>query len=469
MQITDPAAEAVNRRAFIRNASALTAAGLSCLAFGDVRNLLGFTGGIGLHRRDVLGIPNRPFNMLAFGDSIMWGQGLTEDLKFATLVKNWVVSQLPGREVTFQNFAHSGAIILQNAAGDASGVYASEVPTDYPSIHGQLNRALDTLVTRGVSPVEIDLVLLNGGANDVGLTNILNPFASTGSVRELTRDSLTARMNSLLPRAIELFPNAKIIVPGYYPIITGDSPLPELIALFVALGLLTVDPLSAGIVTIAVRETVIQHCKAFFEESDMGLRDAVASQNTRTPNRCVYASPGFAGTNGYGASDRCMFNVAEHDPMFDARQPLCAQAGQGGVSKCATASVGHPNAKGAQKYASAMTSQLTPFVTKWQGLRTLRACVDPKPAIGTSGSYTVWVEDAESRLPVQATVNVGTQTVNANTSFTHTFACVAGERETTAPSMPGKPGRTITLPKTCEEIVISAPGYITLPVRYSTV
>ena len=462
-------ATAVNRRDFIRGASALTAAGLGCLAFGDVRELLGFADGLGPHGRDVLRVADRPFNILAFGDSIMWGQGLTEDLKFATLVKNWVGSQLPGREVSFQNFAHSGAIILQNATGDAAGVYGSEVPEDYPSINGQLDRALATFSTRGITRSEIDLVLLNGGANDVKLTNILNPFASTGSVSDLTRDRLTARMNSLLPRAVGLFPNSKVIVPGYYPIITDDSPLPELLALLVALGLLGVDPLTGLVVTAAVKNTVINHCKAFFAESDAGLRDAVAAQNSRTPNRCVFASPGFAGTNGYGASDRCMFNVAEHDPMFDARQPQCSQAGQGGVSECATASVGHPNAKGAQKYASAMTSQLTPFVPKWKGLRTLRACVDPKPVIGAAGSYTIWVEDAESRLPVQATVTVGTQTVNANTSFTHTFACVAGESETLGSTMPGKPGKTITLAKTCDAILISAPGYITLPVRYSTV
>ncbi|MDQ6886125.1 MAG: SGNH/GDSL hydrolase family protein [Gemmatimonadota bacterium] len=408
----------------------------------------------------------RPFNILAFGDSIMWGQGLTQDLKFATLVKNWVASQLPGRSVTLQSFAHSGAIIQPSlsAAQDAV-VHDGEVPEDYPSITAQLSRAI-----AAVSPAEIDLVLLNGGANDVGLVStILNPFVSSESVSEKTRDRLTGQMNSLLPRAVSDFPNAKIIVPGYYPMITNDSPLPELIALFVGLGIVIPDPLADAILTAACRDTVIQHSRAFFAESDAGLRSAVDAQNTRTPNRCVYASPGFAGTNAYGASDRFVFNVLEHDPMFDARQPQCSQAGQGGVSECATASVGHPNAKGAQKYASAMTSQLAPFVPKWQGLRTLRACVDPKPVIGAAGSYTIWVEDAESRLPVQATVTVGTQTVNANTSFMHTFACVAGETETIPSTMPGKPAKTVTLPKTCDAILISAPGYITLPVRYATV
>ena len=433
---------------------------------GGFRDVLGLVDGLGRKPHDVLRAASRPFNMLAFGDSIMWGQGLTEELKFSTLVKNWVDANLPGRGVTFQSFAHSGAVIMPDVVLDAAGVFGGEVPASYPSIHAQLSRALATLVTRGIPPADIDLVLLNGGINDIGVTNILNPLASTASVRELTRDSITGRMNYLLPTAAGVFPNAKFVVPGYFPIITGDSSVYEITALLMALGL--VEPLSALAVTAGLKQALVEHCSAFYAEADAGLRGAVAAQNGRTPNRCVFADPAYTAYNGYGASQRFLFNVGENDPMITARKAQCAAAGEAPVSKCATASMGHPNASGAQKYATAMTAKLGVFLTEWQGLRTLFACVDPKPVIGATTSYTVWVEDAATRLPVAATVSVGAQSVTANKSFTHQFGCATPEKETLDDAR-GKPGRTITLPPACDQILVSAPGYVPLSVRYPTV
>ncbi len=307
----------------------------------------------------------------------MWGQGLTEDLKFATLVKNWVSANLPGREVTFQNFAHSGAIILPDAVQDAAGVYASEVPDHYPSIYAQLHRALDTFGTRGITASEIDLVLLNGGINDIGVVSIIAPWHSSGSISELTRDSLSHGMNYLLPAAVGLFPTAKFIVPGYFPIITSDSSTPEVTVLLTGV----FGPASV-VVTPLVKDQLIANCSAFYGEADAGLRNAVAAQNGRTPNRCVYADPGFTALNGYGASQRCLFNIGENDPMLNARKTYCSAAGQGNDPLCNSASMGHPNVNGAIKYANAMTGKLGVFLAEWQGLRKLFACVDPRPVTG---------------------------------------------------------------------------------------
>ncbi|MDQ3209233.1 MAG: SGNH/GDSL hydrolase family protein [Gemmatimonadota bacterium] len=446
--------KAVDRRGFIRNASAFAAAGVGCLSFGGVGDVLGLAGRLRMPSQDVLRAVSRPFNMLAFGDSIMWGQGLTHNLKFATLVKDWVGANLPGRVVTFETFAHSGARITPQAQDGDPG-WEGEVPAPYPSIHRQLSRAQG-------NPAEIDLVLLNGGANDIGLLNILGPWASSGSVGELTRDSITGAMNHLLSIAAGLFPNAKFVVPGYYPIITDDSSTQEVTGLLA----FVLGPLGL-VATPAVKQQLTANCRAFYTESDAALRNAVAAQHGRTPNRCVYADPGFSMYNGYGASQRCLFNIGESDPMATVRKANCWSAGQGSDPLCLGASMGHPNAAGAVKYANAMTSKLGGFLNEWQGLRTLFACVDPKPAIGVAGSYTVWVEDAATRLPVAANVSVGTRTVNANTSFTHTFECTAPETET-LDGPRGRPGRTITRRGACDRIIITAPGYIQLPVSYST-
>ena len=442
-----------SRRTFIRDASAFAAAGVGCLTFGGMREVLGLAGRYTAH--EVLHVPSRPFNMLAFGDSIMWGQGLTDNLKFATLVKNWVGANLPGRAVTFQNLAHSGAIIQSDPARDGATGWQGEVPSPYPSISHQLYSARDALLSSNANPAEVDLVLLNGGANDVGITHILNPFASSGSVGDLARDAVGARMAYLLPVAVGLFPNAKFIVPGYFPIITDDSSTEEITALlgilFGALGLL---------VTPGVKGQLIANCSAFYDQSGAGLRAAVDAQNGRTPKRCVYADPGFSMYNGYGASQRCLFNVAESDPMLNARRGYCAAAGGQDLDPlCVGASMGHPNVKGAEKYRDAMTAKLGVFLAEWQGLRKLFACVDPKPVIGAAGSYTVWVEDYETRLPLSATVNIGTESFGSNTKFNHTFACTAAESETLSGTR-GKPGQTITGRPACDQIMITAPDYI---------
>jgi len=451
--------EAVDRRGFLRNTSSLAAAGASSLWFGGLSDMLGLAGRLGTPRHEVLRAASRPFNMLAFGDSIMWGQGLTHDLKFATLVKNWVETKLPGRGVTFQNFAHSGAQIMRDDAQDAAPGWEGEVPAKFPSIHRQLHRARDTIITGQGNPAEIDLVLLNGGINDIGVTSILSPWASSGSVSDLTRDSITSRMNYLLPVATGLFPNAKFIVPGYFPIITDDSSVPEITLLLAAL----FGP--GAIATPLIRQQLVANCSAFYAESDAGLRNAVAAQNGRTPNRCVYADPGFSAVHGYGASQRYLFNIGETDPMVNARKAYCAAAGLAFDPTCLSASMGHPNVNGAVKYANAMIGKLGVFVTEWQALRKLFACVDPKPVVGSPGNYTVWVEDYETRRPVAASISVGSRTIGANTGFTHTFGCGPAETER-LDGVRGRPGRTITVPGACDQILITAPGYVQISLPY---
>jgi hypothetical protein len=394
--------------------------------------------------------------MLAFGDSIMWGQGLAENQKFATLVRDWMKTNLLGRPVTFVNFAHSGARVWPDTVQDALAPLPGEVPAKFPSIHRQLHSALDTLTARNIRPSEIDLVLLNGGINDIGVASILSPFASSGGVRDLTRDTISTRMNHLLPLAASLFSNAKFIVPGYFPIVTEDSATPEVTALLGVLGGVLFTPL--------VKQQLIANCSAFYTEADAGLRAAVTAQNGRTPNRCVFADPGFSMYNGYGASQRFLFNTGESDPMVVSRKDSCGAAGMGLDVLCTSASMGHPNVNGAVKYANAMTAKLGGFLLEWQALRKLFACIEPKPVTGVTANYTVWVEDASTRVPVAATVTVGTKTVAANRSFSHGFACTPGKPVIALGALP--PGRTATLPESCEQVVITAPGYIPLGVPY---
>src|SRR5688572_18987503 len=56
---------------------------------------------------------NRPIEVLAIGDSVVWGQGLKDANKFSVLVKTWLESRVAGRIVNLHYAdAHSGATIL---------------------------------------------------------------------------------------------------------------------------------------------------------------------------------------------------------------------------------------------------------------------------------------------------------------------------------------------------------------------
>ena len=53
-----------------------------------------------------------PFDILAIGDSVMWGQGLRKPDKFYSLVENYIKTKMPGLQVNKPTvLAHSGAII----------------------------------------------------------------------------------------------------------------------------------------------------------------------------------------------------------------------------------------------------------------------------------------------------------------------------------------------------------------------
>ena len=60
--------------------------------------------------------PSQQINMIVFGDSIMWGQGLRDEYKFHSLVENYLESNLPGLQINKKVIAHSAAIIGKDAS-----------------------------------------------------------------------------------------------------------------------------------------------------------------------------------------------------------------------------------------------------------------------------------------------------------------------------------------------------------------
>lgn len=379
------------------------------------------------------GQPTRPFNMVTLGDSIMWGQGLPEQTKFRTLVANWLQSQYGNtrKVVEWTTHAHSGAktgwgiypaetngndpdswYMTNPSSGYGPGYpYPGEVPFSYPSISFQIGMTVNDLQKQKVDPANVDLVLLDGGINDLSAINILNPSlvetnllqgeVANGPnwVRTKTNELCVTHMQSLLPQVTAQFPNAVVIVTGYYPIVSGQTDLIKLSEYLTVLGLgggagppaagivggpgaaldyLVGVPAAAVPVAVALRAILADRSQAFATTAFNGLTNLVnqANQGLNTP-QVALAWPSFSDDNAYAAPNSYLFLL--EDFLDDEIRGSKGQAPPGdwntpaGVAyyraeectvahpsdpTCYAALVGHPNPKGAQAYADAIITKL---------------------------------------------------------------------------------------------------------------
>jgi hypothetical protein len=408
----------------------------------------------------------RPFNIITLGDSIIWGQGLPESMKFRTLVANWLQSQYGTTRnvVIWTTHAHSGAktgwglypaetngndpdtwYSLHPSSGYGPGYpYPGEVPFGYPSISFQIGMTVNDLKQRGVDPGTVDLVLLDGCINDLSADNILNPSlvetnllqgeVANGPnwVRTKTNELCVTHMGSLLPQVTGQFPNAIVIMTGYYPIVSGQTDLVKLSEYLTVLGFAGgAGPPAASVVggpgaaleylvgvpavavplAAALRATLTDRSQAFATTAFNGLSNLVnqANQGLATP-RAALAWPNFSDDNAYAAPNSYLFLM--EDFLADEIRGGQGQAPPGdwntqeGVAyyrgqecsighpsdpTCYAALVGHPNPKGAQAYALAIISQL-------QGVFSARLAFPKWPQMSATSS--ILGQSAGQSLPL---------------------------------------------------------------------
>lgn len=228
-------------------------------------------------------VTTRPFNIVAIGDSVMWGQGLLPANKFATKVRDWIAGQL-GKTVELRMRAHSGAITYPTPGEPVyeNRSYDGEVPADWPTISHQVTLASAPLP--GQPPAsEVDLVLIDGCANNLGITTVLNPFGNDEALRSDTRGYCGAGMTNVLNEVVRKFPKAEVIVTGYFPYVSGQSDLAALMPVFVLVGAaVPPDPIIGGLaVTSGYRERIAARSDLFFQESNASLQGAVDTVNRR--------------------------------------------------------------------------------------------------------------------------------------------------------------------------------------------
>lgn len=189
----------------------------------------------------------------ACGDSVMWGQGLLPTETFVSIVSERLAA-VRGADLEFvlpsgvnsslmRGSARSGAKIKapKKAAADFVNTFPAlfDKTTGPEFVEGaERNRALKLFGEHGAAfPTvldqvndyrgradDVELLFLNGGANDVEFVKILKPGGeSMGRLTMRLERTFVGSMTALFRAARIAFPSAVIVVPGYYPPLSTET------------------------------------------------------------------------------------------------------------------------------------------------------------------------------------------------------------------------------------------------------
>lgn len=304
------------------------------------------------------------FHMVVLGDSVAWGNGLDNRHKYSTLVMNEIEAAL-GLKVIRQVRAHSGARIIPF---ENDAVCELNCSGEVPRVGTSITLQAETMKR----PDLIDLVLMDGCINDVGITEIFFFPTDDASLAERTDHFCREEMTGLIRRVREIVPNAAIVVTGYYPVVTEASDIAGLREWADARGESSEEQAAA------YKNRLVASSDIFEVVAHDGLRRAVdaARQAARPDDPPIsLVLPPFGERNAVFAPDRWLWSLTAENELADAlnlgitlfpedealplRLELCD--GQGDVNRlifCLYASVAHPNVEGARVFADAIIDEL---------------------------------------------------------------------------------------------------------------
>jgi hypothetical protein len=373
--------------------------------------------------------PRRPFRMLVLGDSVMWGQGLEDEHKFSYKIREWICAQRNGGscrnkdDVQIHVEAHSGAVIAQPSKEDhkreeerftrldAPIKYPGEVNHKYPTVWGQVDLARRYYTETSVPLEEVDLIFVNGGINDMGAQKLLLPFFG-GNVTDFAKKYCEANLRLLLEKVATTFPNARIVVPGYFPLVsisTPDNVVSETIG-YLFLGkkekadekgaiekasTKAADQVAAAPKVSSWLRNMAKRSQQWTDASNSAFQAAVKSFNTGRPGlplvgkkipapppmasmRALFVVIPFRNENAYAAKDAFLWKLIPRAPDVEIecggkdslkkliasdelqtkRPCMCDQVGKGDDLICLWAGAFHPNVQGADLYFRSITKEL---------------------------------------------------------------------------------------------------------------
>lgn len=323
------------------------------------------------------------FKMAVLGDSILWGIGLREEHKIYNRLADWLKNDV------FQDkrstnppvvLADSGAKIYP-ASKKKNKQKAKAESEDDPTILKQVSLAVDFYQREQVNPETIELILVNGGANDLGAYHLLMGLLFPNKeIINRAKKYCYGGMGKVLNEITNQFPNARIFLLGYYPLISKQTKASELPKSL--LGLFGLRKLGA-IINIPfyrdhlMRNILAQKSEIWRRHSDENFQAAINELNNTRPftgsneQRAFFVPAPFKPENCYAAPDSFMWRLVgmgrTDDEMRQETLKTCIEKGKKGFGKslCAKSALGHPNVKGAEAYFQAIKEKMEPLISSF--------------------------------------------------------------------------------------------------------
>jgi len=280
--------------------------------------------------------------LLVMGDSVVWGQGLKDQHKTARLLATHL-----GAEMTM--LAHAGAKIGLRDSYTVT-MPSGEIPCFFPTILQQLQGFQG-------DPAEVEWVLINGGINDVEVQRLFNPMVPQFELELHTRNYCGRDLLALLQQVAGKFVNARVLVLGYYPVLSHLSRTEGVESLYSLVYGVRFAPLYDPAL---FRQEIVDHCLRFWKLSTGLLRGAVEQVN-RTVGRtqAIFVESGLEEANAAYAPQSLLWEVDAdelgHAPDEAAAERLtaCEHVATGELQKqqCLLSSAGHPDVAGAARMA----------------------------------------------------------------------------------------------------------------------
>ena len=334
---------------------------------------------------------------LVVGDSLIWGQGLSETDKFYSLTAEWLRKDAFGRprNVDLKVKAHSGANLkyhpetaekFKKAGLDDSYRFHPEVNVGFPSIWHQIEEAAAEYKRdkKGAA----DLIMLSGGITDVSVNEILDPYGDDKKLLPLIEKHCRDDMLDVLRHADRNHPGCAIVVVGYYPMLSPKSPGSKLMNVWLEVmgfpgGLKPVanNPVTRRLFFNRLRKRVVARSRIWTEASNRNLQLAVDMFNAGLPRkRAIFVRSPITEETTYEMPNTLTFRMGKHgeseDPLAAARSAECKRSFaelkrktglENSVRRCEIAGIGHPDAAGARAYYDAIRNAIaneTPVIRR---------------------------------------------------------------------------------------------------------
>jgi len=318
------------------------------------------------------------FRMVVLGDSLQWGQGLLEKDKFTTLVKNRIAADL-GATVILKSYARSGAHAAKKTTlSEQWQETGSNEDFNTGNYWGELGRhgnpTVQAQITRFISEerqrrLGVNLFLVDGGINDVGVFKIVDPATLWGTdpaiLHQRWSNVCFKKMSNILYRIAKVIGPVPVVVTGYYPIFSSDSARELARIWLLQLNISMLPVVTSGILA----QQLTKLSKIWAAVSKEGLKKAVDEANQQyapASGLCFgYAHVAFQPENCVFASKPWLWGLKRtltpEDPLWEQRaERAMTYAGYDAFDRvvAAYASVGHPNRTGAQQYYKAVAETL---------------------------------------------------------------------------------------------------------------